>query len=357
MEKEHVRMLGHHVVWLPVPFEHAHMQLIFRILEMLETTPASRVAATLTAEGIPSPAAGRLRKDGGVLHEVSGVWHQATIVGIARNPLLLSVVEHGRRTMGKKFRYTPSGPRSVKDDDFLETGKPRVRRNAAANITQAQGKFEPVVDVERHKALSEKLNARAGTQRGKSRSRDLARNPLGTRVFDLACAWPMYRQPHGRSFRYACGLYQQSHAQRCAHNHVDGPEAAMFVLSCLRQGVISPTVQAKLRARLLQYACGEDKTKPRETEIQELTKYIWVVTADLEKVGQNLALAKSESQHAAIAKVFDSLESQKATLEGKLKSIEINRSKDTNPQAEVAKAMMVLDRLTELANDDKNLAS
>ena len=95
-----MRMAGHHVVWLPTAV--AELKVIRRILEMLETMPASRVAAQLTAEGIPSPDAGRWRKDRGIKHPVSGVWHQTTVVNIARNKLLVAVASfrpslHGRQ--------------------------------------------------------------------------------------------------------------------------------------------------------------------------------------------------------------------------------------------------------------------
>lgn len=356
-DKEHVRMPGHHVVWLPLPLDHPQMQLIFRILEMLEGMPASRVAATLTAEGIPSPDAGRSRKDSGVLHKVSGVWHQTTITGIARNPLLLSLVQYGRRSMGKKFRYTPNGPRSVEDDDFREDGKPKVRRNQINDVTLAAGSFAPLVDLERHKALLKELDTRGGSQRGKNRSHDPAKNPLGNRIFDLGCSWPMYRHPHNKTFRYTCGLYQQSHSQQCSHNHIDGPVATKFALSCLRQSVLSPVIQTKLRARLQEFARAEAVADPAERQVNELANKLRQVLADHEKAGENLALAKSPAQYRAVAKTFDSLEAEKVDLEGKLKAAQQRRSQTSDPQAEVKKAMAVLERLTELAADDSKLAS
>jgi DNA invertase Pin-like site-specific DNA recombinase len=54
-EGECVQRAGHHVFWLPGPDE--EIALIRRILEMLETTPASRVAKMLTTEGVPTPDA------------------------------------------------------------------------------------------------------------------------------------------------------------------------------------------------------------------------------------------------------------------------------------------------------------
>ena len=56
-EGEYVKMAGHHVVWLPGP--EGEIALIRRILTMLETTPASRVARKLTEEGVPTSDARR----------------------------------------------------------------------------------------------------------------------------------------------------------------------------------------------------------------------------------------------------------------------------------------------------------
>src|SRR5207302_35645 len=138
IDGEYVKMAGHHVVWLPGPEE--ELAVVHRILEMLETMPASRVAATLTAEGVPTPDAGR------------------------------------------------------------------------------------------------------------TRSRRPGQNPLGARVFDMACGWPLYRQPYNGSFRYLCGLYQQSHGAECKHNLVAGPVATQFVLGCVRQRVLAPAFRSKLEA-------------------------------------------------------------------------------------------------------------
>ena len=221
-EGERVRMEGHHVVWLP---HNEEIPVVKRILEMLETMPAARVAAQLTAEGIPSPDAGRRRTDNGVRHQVSGVWHGTTIINIARNPLLLAVVAYGRRSMGDQLRFSANGPRELTDADFRADDKPKVIRNAESEYVTGDAKFEPcVADLEKHQKLIEKLNDRAGRQRGKPRSQDRENNPLGCRVFDMACGWPMYRAPYTQSYRYKCGCYMQSHGAKCAHNTVDGAD-------------------------------------------------------------------------------------------------------------------------------------
>jgi Recombinase len=215
---EHVRMAGHHVVWLPGAEE--KLRLNRRIIDMLKKMPASRVAGTLTAEGIPSPDAGRMRKDNGVRHQVSGVWHQNTIIYIARNPLLAAIASYGRRSMGDQLRFSPDGPRRLDEtQDFGRDKQCKVVLNPDASQIRTPSKFQPLISVEERRELLQVLDKRGGTQRNKPRSHDPAKNPLGGCVFDMKCGWPMYRQPYGQTFRYTCGLYQQSHGQKCEHNH------------------------------------------------------------------------------------------------------------------------------------------
>ena len=89
-------------------------------------------------------------------------------------------------------------------------------------MLSARGRFDPLVDPERHQRLLQTLDERAGTQRGKPRRTDPSTNPLGSRIFDMHCGWPMYRQPYNQTFRYLCGFYQQSSGAGCKHHSVDG---------------------------------------------------------------------------------------------------------------------------------------
>ena len=194
---EVIRMVGHHVVWLPGP--DSELRLIHRILKLLRNLPATHVARILHSEGIPSPDAGRTRKDNGIRHTVSGRWHATTIVNIARNPLLVALVQWGRRSMGDQSRFTQTGPRDLQDSDFRPDGKPKVIRNPEGACVSVTGRFEPVVNSVEHRELISELDRRAGTQRGKPRSRSPEKNPLGGRVFDIAYGWPMYRVPYARA--------------------------------------------------------------------------------------------------------------------------------------------------------------
>src|SRR5262249_43754912 len=145
---EKVRMAGHHVVWLPGPEE--ELAVIRRILSLLETTPATRVAALLTAEGVPTPDHGRTRTDRGIKHQTSGVWRQTTVVSIGRNPLLRALVVYGRRSMGDQLRFSPEGPRPLGESDYRPDDKPKVVSNPPETHVSAPARFEALVDAGRH---------------------------------------------------------------------------------------------------------------------------------------------------------------------------------------------------------------
>lgn len=348
-EGERVRMAGHHVVWLPHEEE---LRIVRRILEMLETMPAARVAAQLTGEGVPSPDAGRWRTDNGVRHQVSGAWHATTIVNIARNPLLMAVVAYGRRSMGDQLRFSPTGPRELTDADFRADEKPKVVRNAEAEYVTGEAKFEPcVTDVERHQKLIDKLNDWAGRQRGKPRSPDRDNNPLGCRVFDMECGWPMYRTPYAQSYRYKCGCYTQSHGARCAHNTVDGPTAARFVMSSLRQRLGTPRLREQLQRRLRSLAEQESAESSWVQELSAKRTELSQLAADLDTVSRNLALADDQQKYEAIAKVFDDLTNRRKALERQITELESHDDRTTDVSEDVNAAMSVLERLNEEVAD------
>ncbi len=142
------------------------------------------------------------------------------------------------------MRLSPNGPRDLNDSDFDSySNKPKVIRNSESLHITAPAHFDPIEDCAEHERLIKILDNRAGSQRGKPRSRNPAKNPLGCRVFDMNCGSTMYRVSQGKTFRYGCGLYMQSHGKQCAHNKVDGQVATRFGLACIRQKLVSPTAR------------------------------------------------------------------------------------------------------------------
>lgn len=354
LDGECIRMAHHHVVWLPGPDE--EIAIIRRILALLEDMPASRVAGKLTKEGVPAPDAGRTRTDHGIKHATSGVWHQTTVTNIARNPLVGALMAYGRRSMGDQLRFTPDGPRELEEADLRTDGKPKVVRNSESALIMTPARFEPLIPRDRHDQLVEKLNERAGTQRGKPRSVDPTRNPLGCRCYDMDCGWPMYRQPNGSSFGYLCGLYQQSQGAKCGHNRVDGPLATRFLLSCSRQRILTPRTWEKVEQRLQELARQEAAGGEQGTTIATKKAALAVVNGKLERTTANMALAENEAQYKAMASVFEQLKRDKETLETELKSAGVGKN-GGNLQTEIAKALELGRQLTELADDAANMGA
>jgi hypothetical protein len=349
---EYVRRAGHHVAWLPTAED--ELAVSRRILIMLETKPATRVAAILTSENVPSPDLGRQRTDRGVKHSTSGVWHQTTVVNIARNPLIGAVVSYGRRSMGDQLRFTPEGPRELRDADYRKDGKPKVVANPPDVRVEAPARFEPLVDLERHQQLLTTLDQRAGTQRGKARSRDPHQNPLGGRVYDMACGWPLYRQPYNGSFRYLCGLYQQSHGEKCCHNHVAGPSATMFLLNSIRQRVLAPGKRGRLEEKLLKLAEADvGNTDVGILEVKQVA--LRELDRKLERAAENMALASGESQLRAMESVHRRLSGDRETILAEIRAAERTVGRKSDADVEVTAALQVLDQLGALASDPSNM--
>jgi hypothetical protein len=346
-DKERVRMPDHHVAWLPTA--QAELSVVLRILQMLETMPASQVAKRLTTEGVPSPDAGKWRKDRGHKHPVSGVWHQTTVTNIARNKLLVAVASFGLRSMGDKLRFSLDGPRELDDADFRQDDKPKVIRNPEDRRITVPASFDPVVDPEQHRRLIAKLDARAGTQRGKARSRDPANNPLGGQIFDMGCSWPMYRMPYGQTFRYKCGLYLQSHGAQCSHNTVDGPIASRFVLSCIRQRLLSPTFRLKVERRFRELAEKETSDQNGDLGLSNSRVQLVHVRSQLTTVANNMALAKTSSQFDAMSTTFDQLKAQEVALQAQVAQGESRSERLPDIETEIATAIDIVERLTDLA--------
>jgi len=352
---ERVRLAGHHVLWLPGPKE--EFDLILRILAMVEEMPANRVAKILMEEGVPAPDTNRVRHDNGIPHVVRGVWHQNTITGIARNPLLRGIVSFGRRSMGDRRRLTPQGPRFIEDDDLGSDGKPKIVQTPLDCRINAETTFAPVLDAARAEKLDAILNQRAGSQRGKPRSRDPERNPLGSRIYDIACSWPMYRAAEGDAFSYRCGLYQQSDGGRCRHNRISGPSAVAFALGVIRQHLQEPRTRQRLQERLqarLAEVCDDGALAE---QINQAGVSLRAEEGKLEKIERNMAEADTPAQLSAMKKAFNETSEKVAELKRQLETLQSKTVDRSELDGRLARAMQLLDELPEIAAEAGRLGT
>jgi hypothetical protein len=357
-DKEHVRLPGYHVVWLPT--NEAALQLAFRIIEMLETMPASRIALKLTAEGIPSPLAGTYRycKKTGITRMVSGFWHSNMVTNIGRNKLLVALKTYGSRSMGDHGRFSLEGPRRLSEEtDYRDDGSEKEKVITNEHYVTVKALFlEPQIELKRFEQLQATLDKRGESQRGKPRSHDPDKNPLGARIFDLNCTWTMYRvaEKNGR-FRYNCSQYIQSHGQQCSSNRVDGMQATRFALGAIQQRVFAPMVLSKLKEKLLALAQRDLNASRFEHSAKSLQAALAKVTTELDTASRNLGFAANQDQYQAVSKIFDTLTAQRKQLEIDLATASPQPLPDVDSQ--VRDALLVAGRLRELAEDENNLAS
>ena len=344
-----VRHAGCHVVFLPGP--NADYECALEIRDMLRVHPATHIAQILNQRGVPSPDALRVRTDGGVTHEVSGLWNPTTITNIGRNPLFAGITRYGLRSMGGHLRFSPEGPRKLISSDVIPgSDAPKVIRNAEECQVRSKAHFEPAVTMERHLELQDILNQRAGTQRGKPRSRGENPNPLGARVFDCECGWPMYRVARKDGYKYVCGLYQQSCASACEHNTVDGPDAVEFSLSCLQQVLLlRPDVIDRIKQKVTSAIQKANATSNRNQKLADLENEKSKLKSDLKKVTRNMALAGSDEQRLAMQSVFDELTSKSSEVDELI--LTLNRRISKNPSNDTfAQVMRMVDDLPSLAH-------
>ncbi|QDU19845.1 recombinase family protein [Urbifossiella limnaea] len=343
-DHERVKLPGHHVLWLPTATE--ELAVVRRILDLIEATPAARVARILNAEGIPSPKAGHVRTRNGVKFETSGQWTQNTVRNIATHPLLIAVWEYGKRSEGDQLRFTKDGPRALGRGDYSPDGKLKTVANPADQIIRTPAKSDAVTTPEKFELVREVIAARGRHLKGKARTRGQSPNPLGGRIYDLTCGWLMYRYAKRGKWCYGCGLYQNSEARCCRHNTVQGETATRFVLDCLRQLVLTPSRLAKLKTRLGELADAERGDDPAQRQLDAVRTDLAGLRRKVQKAAENMALSETREERAAVAEVFLRLKDQESALERRLATHRPAPSR-VDPQRQVEAALGALDRLAE----------
>jgi hypothetical protein len=322
------------------------LTVVRRILDLIETTPAARIARTLNEERVPSPKAGQVRTRNGVKFETSGQWTQNTVRNIATHPLLVAVWEYGKRSEGDQLRFTKDGPRPLGGGDYRPDGNLKTVANPDDQVIRTPAKSEAVTTPEKFDRIREVLEARGRHLKGKARTRGQSPNPLGGRIYDLNCGWLMYRYAKRKKWCYGCGLYQNSEAKCCRHNMVPGEAATRFVLACLRQRVLTPSTLAKLKARLNELATAEQGDDPAQRQLEADRAELVVLRRKVRKAAENLALSETPEERDAVAGVFRELKGQEARLEQRIAAHRTAPLR-VEPQQQVGAALRALDRLAE----------
>lgn len=182
-------------------------------------------------------------------------------------------------------------------------------------------------------------------------------NPLGARIFDMNCNWPMYRVPNRESFCDKCGLYMQSQPHLCHHNWVDGPTATKVALAVLRQELMVPDMITQLERKLRDRANASQQTQCNEKVLAARQKEHANVRRQLEDAKRNAALAKSPELFEDISRIYEELKAREAQLTQELtKARSHSQSSETMMHA-IDAAIESINRFPSQAEDPGNLAA
>lgn len=219
------------------------------------------------------------------------------MLSLIRNPAIIGRTRYGSQSEGRHRRFTPDGPRTLTDADVRPDGRPKVVFNPAESIIDAEAGFEPLVAPAAFDAANKLAANRGACQRGIPRSRDPARYPLSSRIYDLTngCGHPMYGLTSGKRRIYVCGRYLKTAGSQCAHNPADGEATLVFVLGLLRQRVLAGGQRAAIRERLIAFARAEHERRPdRSAKLDHIRTELQAAEPELATISANLARAADE---------------------------------------------------------------
>ena len=213
---------------------------------------AKRIANLLNELGVPSPDAGKIRRDRGVPHVNDGKWNHRTVLELLRNPTLIGEQRYGRRSMGTHRRLDSDGHRLLKDSDRTENGTTRVVHNELSVQVRKPTGFEAAYDADVWQAIQDGIDARGRSQKGIARVRDLAKYPLSCRVIDMTddCGSVMYARTSGNRPLYTCGRYMKGGASACENNSVDAEAMLTMVLRYIERFAGDPNILNRLEVIL-----------------------------------------------------------------------------------------------------------
>lgn len=356
---ENVRRAEHHVRFLPRDEE--KIGLWCTMLEWrAEGVSCKKIAARLNEMGIPSPDAGRVRRDHGSEHRVPGKWHPNTIRDLCSNPIIAGIKEYGRRSEGRYRRVGVGGPRELEDHDLRPDGQPKLLENPEEVRVLAGSGGEARFDPERWQALQPKKATIDDVRRNNGRK---ANNPdryaLSTRIIDLTdgCGSVMHGMPIDNKLKYACGRYYNSAYTECNHNTVDANAITTMLIDALVELVDKAGGREVIRDRLLAKARAEAEPGAGSEEpsgLPQLRKRLADIEDNITTVERRMATEKDDTRYAAIARTFDSLVAERDAVTQQMTELAMPKpasKPEMTPEEQVDALMATIDDLSKLTKD------
>jgi hypothetical protein len=357
---ENIRRAGHHVRFLPR--DEVKIGVWRMILEWRATGDScKKIAARLNEMGIASPDAGRIRRDHGSVHRVTGKWHPNTVRDLCSNPIIAGIKEYGRRSEGRYRRVGVGGPRELEEHDLRPDGQPKLLENPEDVRVRAASGGDAQFDPERWRALQPKKKAIDEVRRKNGqKANNPDRYPLSTRVIDLTegCGSVMHGIPIGDKLKYACGRYYNSGYTECNHNWVEATAVTTMLIDALVELVTKAGGREAIRDRLLTKARAEaehDAEPDEPAALVQLRRQLAELEDNIATARLRMTTEKDQARYEAIAQTFDSLMAEKAAVARQVAELATPKpvtKTSLSLEEQVDALMATIDDLSALANDE-----
>lgn len=355
-DRRHVRQPGHHVeIRVDDPQK---IEIWISILELkLDGWGCKRIARRLNDLGIPSPDAGRSRRDQGVAHVVSGKWSPNAVANLCRNAAVIGMQDYGRRSEGAHRRLGADGPRPLGEGDRTIGGTARVIFNSAGVRISSHLKSPPQFDELNWRKIQAQMDERGKDQRGIRRAKDPAKYPLSCRVFDLTggCGSVMYGTTVGNRSVLRCGRYMRTAGSECAQNTVDAEALLKYLLSLLVQRVAGIGNRDRLQQFLEVRARAERPTNDGASnrKLEALRAEVNRLSAEERVAERRMAVEQNDGRYQVLARQCEQIAVELAASKSQLATVErqVLPRRSTTAEQDVAAALSLLDDITRVADD------
>lgn len=336
------------------------------IIEQFEKGLGARaIANRLTAQGIPTPAAGSKRKRNGIDVPVSTAWHSETVMQLLRNPAIIGLQAYGRQSAGTHKRWSPDGPRDIDDRDVVidSDGCEHLRLiyNEVGEYMTAPAGYEPLVEPERWHRIQEMLANRTNPQVRKPKSRALDKYPLATRVYCLCegCGALMYGHKQHGDLKYICSRYEESNGKECEHNAVSSERLFEFACRLVTHGLGVGADEREMRDKLLEHARRVRNATPefrRKEEADFWSDKVASLVADAETAGRRMAVERDDAAYDMLKREYSRLNRDVAHAKAELAKATnaLSAADDLSIDEEVESGMRLVRHLAAVLLDPDN---
>lgn len=338
------------------PKDEAKIQVWLLILDLKHKGwGAKRITNHLNNLNIPSPNAGRTRKDQGVKHYVTGKWSHRTVLELCENAAIIGMQDYGKRSEGKFRRFDGNRHRILHESDRIDENAIRLVKNSDDKLIKRSIQIEPCYDPAKWQEIQRQTEERGKSQRGISRAKDPTKYPLSTRVIDLTdgCGSIMYGREHGGKRVYICGRYSRTSGAECHNNEVDGEALLAMVTGFMRQTIELVGGRDKIRKRMEQFVdvSPSQAASSLQNELAGLEIRKSQLQNDLKVAGGNFALAPSDQIRQMVAHRIEAMNLQLEEAEARIHELSRTAAPPQDADGGVEAAMHLLDQFNEALAD------